>query len=99
MYIFVGLECVGHSCAYVALFMIFLRDVWIRTQSAAVAVKSGCFMQAHRVGKGRAEIAGISRPLSWSVHHNLAGEGYIESTCCFVKARFLGMQTKKLFSL
>jgi hypothetical protein len=31
-----GLECVGHSSAYVA-HLWFLRDVWIRTQSAAVA--------------------------------------------------------------
>jgi hypothetical protein len=34
---FGGLECVGHSFAYVALF-VFLRDVWIR-QRAAVASK------------------------------------------------------------
>jgi hypothetical protein len=27
-------------------------------------------------------------PLSWSVHHNLARDGYIESTCCCVEARF-----------
>ncbi len=33
---FSGLECVGHSFAYVANF-IFLRDVWIRTQWADVA--------------------------------------------------------------
>ncbi len=33
---FGGLECVGHSFAYVAHF-VFLRDVWIRTQRAAVA--------------------------------------------------------------
>ncbi len=33
---FGGLECVGHSFAYVA-HLWFLRDVWIRTQSAAVA--------------------------------------------------------------
>ncbi len=32
---FGGLECVGHSFAYVA-HLWFLRDVWIRTQSAAV---------------------------------------------------------------
>jgi hypothetical protein len=32
---FGGLECVGHSFAYVALFG-FLSDVWIRTQSTAV---------------------------------------------------------------
>jgi hypothetical protein len=36
VYFFGGLECVGHSFAYVAHFW-FLRDVWIRTQSAAVA--------------------------------------------------------------
>jgi hypothetical protein len=36
VYFFGGLECVGHSFAYVAYF-VFLRDVWIRTQRAAVA--------------------------------------------------------------
>jgi hypothetical protein len=25
-------------------------------------------------------------PFSWSVHHNLARDGYIEFTCCFVQA-------------
>jgi hypothetical protein len=34
---FGGLECVGHSFAYVAHF-VFLRDVWIRTQSHRAAV-------------------------------------------------------------
>ncbi len=33
---FGGLECVGHSLAYVA-HLWFLRDIWIRTQSDAVA--------------------------------------------------------------
>jgi hypothetical protein len=36
VYFFGGLECVGHSFAYVA-HLWFLRDIWIRTQSAAVA--------------------------------------------------------------
>ncbi len=36
VYFFGGLECVGHSFPYVA-HLWFLRDVWIRTQSAAVA--------------------------------------------------------------
>ncbi len=36
---FGGLECVGHSFAYVAHILI-LRDVWIRTQRAAVEEKS-----------------------------------------------------------
>jgi hypothetical protein len=36
-------------------------------------------------------------PLSWSVHYNLVGEGYIESICCCVQARFLGMETKNSF--
>ncbi len=36
VYFFGGLECVGHSFAYVA-HLWFLRDVWIWTQSTAVA--------------------------------------------------------------
>jgi hypothetical protein len=32
LFIFSGLECVGHSFAYVAHFFVFLRDVWIQTQ-------------------------------------------------------------------
>jgi hypothetical protein len=36
VYIFGGLECVGHSFAFVAHFVL-LRGVWIRTQRAAVA--------------------------------------------------------------
>ncbi len=36
VYFFGGLECVGHSFDYVA-HLWFLRDVWIRTQSMAVA--------------------------------------------------------------
>jgi hypothetical protein len=35
-YFYGGLECVGHSFAYVAHF-VFSRDVWIGTQRAAVA--------------------------------------------------------------
>ncbi len=38
-------------------------------------------------------------PLSWSVHRNLARDGYIESTCCCVQARFLDMETKLFFPL
>jgi hypothetical protein len=36
VYFFDGLECLGPSFAYVAHF-VFLRDVWILTQRAAVA--------------------------------------------------------------
>ncbi len=36
VYFYGGLECVGHSFASVA-HLWFLRDVWIRTQSTAVA--------------------------------------------------------------
>ncbi len=36
-------------------------------------------------------------PLSWSVHYNLARDGYIESSCCCVQTKFLGMETKILF--
>jgi hypothetical protein len=35
---FGGLECVGHSFAYVPHFE-SLRDVWIRTQRAAIAIE------------------------------------------------------------
>ncbi len=38
-------------------------------------------------------------PLSWSIHHNMARDGYIESTCCCVQVRFLVMETKILFPL
>ncbi len=38
-------------------------------------------------------------PVIWSIYHNLARDGYIESTCCCVQARFLGMETIILFSL
>jgi hypothetical protein len=37
--------------------------------------------------------------LSWSVHHNLTRDGYIEFTCCCVQARFLGMETKNTLFL
>ena len=36
LYIFGGIECVGHTFAYVAL-LLCLKDGWIRTQSVAVA--------------------------------------------------------------
>jgi hypothetical protein len=45
-YIFLGLECVGHSFAYVAHF-VFLRDVWIRTQRAALADRSATNLATH----------------------------------------------------
>jgi hypothetical protein len=41
-----GLECVGHSFAYVAHF-VFLRDVWIRTQRAAVASRRATNLACH----------------------------------------------------
>jgi hypothetical protein len=47
--------------------------------------------------EGREEEKEFLCPLSWSTHHNLAYDGYIESTCCCVQARFLGIE--KLFSL
>ncbi len=41
-----GLECVGHSFAYIAYF-VFSRDVWIRTQRAAVASMPSTDLDAH----------------------------------------------------
>ncbi len=43
---FCGLELVGHSFAYVAHF-VFLRDVWIRTQRAAVASRRATNLATH----------------------------------------------------
>jgi hypothetical protein len=41
-----GLECVDHSFAYVAHF-VFLRDVWIRDQRAAVASRRATNLATH----------------------------------------------------
>ncbi len=46
VFIFGGLECVGHSFAYVAHF-VFFRDVWIRTQKAAVASRRATNLATH----------------------------------------------------
>jgi hypothetical protein len=40
------MECVGHSFAIVALF-VFLKDVWIRTQRAAIASRRATKLVAH----------------------------------------------------
>jgi hypothetical protein len=45
---FGGLECDGHSFAHVAHF-VFLRDVWIRTQRAAVASKRVTNLATHLI--------------------------------------------------
>jgi hypothetical protein len=47
---FCGLECVGHSFAYVAHFAVF-RDVWIRTQRAAVESRSATNLANHLSAK------------------------------------------------
>jgi hypothetical protein len=41
-----GLKCVSHSFAYVTYF-VFLRDVWIRTQRAAVASRRATNLATH----------------------------------------------------
>ncbi len=43
---FGGLECIGHSVAYVAHF-VFLRYVWIRTQRAVVASRCATNLATH----------------------------------------------------
>jgi len=56
----------------------------------------GCKLRGwRRDGKQRTCLC----PLSWSIHHNITRDGYIESTCCCVQARFLGMETKIHFTL
>jgi hypothetical protein len=46
VYFFGGLECVRHFFAYVANF-VFLRDVWILIQKAAVASKRDTNLATH----------------------------------------------------
>jgi hypothetical protein len=46
IYFFGGLECVGHSFAYAAHFVI-LRAVWIRTQKAAIASRRATNLATH----------------------------------------------------
>ena len=46
MYIFGGLGCVGHSFTHVHHF-VFVRDVWIRTQRAAVASRRATNLATH----------------------------------------------------
>jgi hypothetical protein len=43
---FGGLECVGHSFAYV-FHVVFLRDVWIQTQRAALASRRATNLAAY----------------------------------------------------
>jgi hypothetical protein len=38
-------------------------------------------------------------PLSWSIHYNLAGEGYTESTCCCVISKIFRHGNKKTLVL
>ncbi len=46
LYFFGGLECIGHSFAYV-VDLVFLKDVWIRTQRAAVASRRATNLATH----------------------------------------------------
>jgi hypothetical protein len=46
VYLFGGLECDVHSFAYVAHF-VFMRDVWIRTQRAAIVSRRATALATH----------------------------------------------------
>ncbi len=46
VYFLGGLECVGHSFVNVAHF-VFLKDVWIRTQRAAVSSRCATNLATH----------------------------------------------------
>jgi hypothetical protein len=48
-YFYSGLQCVGHSFAYVT-HLVFLRDVWIRTQRATVASRRATNLATHLPG-------------------------------------------------
>ncbi len=62
VYIFGGLECVGHSFTYVAQF-VFLEDVWMRTHRAAVASGRATNLVTYYLPIGR--ISG--RPSWWII--------------------------------
>ncbi len=47
LYIFGGLECVGHSLRGTVAHFIFLKDVWIRFQRAAVASRRTTNLATH----------------------------------------------------
>jgi hypothetical protein len=42
-----GCECFSHSFAYVAHFVVILRDAWIRTQRAAAARRCANNLATH----------------------------------------------------
>ncbi len=46
LFFFGELECAGHSYAYVA-HVLFLRDVWIRTQKATIASRRANSLATH----------------------------------------------------
>ncbi len=81
---------------------IFYSHLPLKNPSAVGGPHTGCNKNyiciSQREGENRKRGSG-SALSAWSVHYNLAGEGYIESACCCVQARILGMGTKKLFSL
>ncbi len=71
MWIFGGLQCVGHSFAYVAHFSFVenLGDVWIRNQRAAVTGRCATTLATHFLpGTGPASI--LWRIFSWSSQRN-----------------------------
>ncbi len=66
VYFFGGLECFDHSFAYVA-HLWFLRDVWIRSQSAAVASWRATDLATHP--SNLATHPSISHPSLWLATH------------------------------
>ncbi len=62
-YFFGGLECVGHSFAYVA-HLWFLRDVWIRTQSDVHHQSYVGFKKSNKESRIQSENHGYNRKIS-----------------------------------
>ncbi len=64
-FFFGGLECVGHSFAYVAQLW-FLRDVWIRTQSTAVASWRATDLATHPSKLSHPSLYLATHPSTWN---------------------------------
>jgi hypothetical protein len=105
VYFFSGLECVGHSFAYVA-HLWFVWDVWIRTQSSAIASWRATDLATHpsylathpsNLATHTSHLA--THPSDLATHpSNLAT--HPSNTCFLFSLKFLWRQTfKNLFNL
>ncbi len=96
VYFFGGLECVGHSFAYVADLW-FLRDVWIRTQSTAVASWRAIDLSTHPSNLAT-HSSRLSHPSLWLSHPSLLLSHHLSAAVlCKFFAHFITLPNGSLF--